>query len=176
MITLPAENPAELKAFGPRGLAWYRLDYPEGTPEVDSQLAAMFRILGDTGDALAPLPGDERASLLCSLATTLLRANYHRGRVDFLVGKLAERHRLVGMVKCGDLLARYAVYEASSLLGAARSAVDEVVYIAARRAGITEEKAKRKTGSRPCSSRGRRRPTTSLRCGCSGPGPTGSTS
>jgi hypothetical protein len=139
MIKIPAENPPELCAFGP-GFAMYRLEPPPGFPHVDSPLAGMFREWEATPSGL--FPAEERATLLVSLATTITRASYHYQRFGFILGLLNERRRLSGGAS-GDTLGRFSVFEASSMLGAIRGAIDEIVYLAARMSGATEADADR---------------------------------
>ncbi len=139
MIKVPAENPPELLALGP-GVAMYRLEPPPGFPFVDTQIAGMFREW-----EVAPggvIPAEERATLLVSLATTITRATYHYRRFGFILGLLDERRRLSGHAS-GDTLGHFAVFEASDMLGAARGAIDEIVYLAARMSGASEEHADR---------------------------------
>jgi hypothetical protein len=124
---------------GPQ-FAGYKVAHPDGLPEVHADLVRMIRLLGDDPAAAALLAiGDagEREALLTSLATTLTRTMYHRLRFTEIAGTLAARRIGVGGTVCSDTCSKYAVFEAAAMLTAARTAVDEMLYIAARRAGAT---------------------------------------
>lgn len=139
MIKIPAENPPELCALGP-GCAMYRLEPPPGFPFVDTPLAGMFREWEVAPGG--PIPAEEHATLLVSLATTITRATYHYRRFGFILGLLDERRHISGHAS-GDTLGHFAVFEASSMLGAVRGAIDEIVYFAARLSGVAEVDADR---------------------------------
>lgn len=129
-----------------RGFTFYRVDSVPGLPRADTQIASMFRVDDDRPPppALAGIPTDERTALLMSTASTLTRTNYHNLRFASTVRSLAERRSAVGGLLVGDLLSSSALYEAIALLAGSRRFVDEVLYLAARRAGATPEDADRK--------------------------------
>ncbi|MCC6667197.1 MAG: hypothetical protein IT375_25850 [Polyangiaceae bacterium] len=87
------------------------------------------------GPALDSIPPDERTALLLSLATTVCRAEYHERRFWKVTEHLAERRLLVGAPVLYDAAVSSAVFEGAGALGGARTVVDEVVHIAARRNG-----------------------------------------
>jgi len=106
-------------------------------PEVETPHAQMLRVLADKGSApLATLDAIERASLFLSMATTLTRAVSHRARFDQLLEALDARAAHFEGRVMGDTVAKYLGFEAGEFLGATRTFVDEVVYLAARRAGV----------------------------------------
>jgi hypothetical protein len=128
---------------GPQFVA-FRLALPSGFPDIESDLARMLRVLGDdptTVPLTAISAADERDALLVSLATTLTRARYHRQRFDESVRTLERRRLRVGGTVSADTASPFALFEAAAMLAAARTAVDEVLYIAARRAGASVKDA-----------------------------------
>jgi hypothetical protein len=128
---------------GPQ-FAAFRFPHPDELPDVDSGLARMIRVLGDEppAPALATIADPaERDALFLSLATTLTKAAYHRQRFEQVVAILAERRLQVGGTVSSDTCSQYPIFEASALLVAARTVVDEVLYIAARRSGAAPNDA-----------------------------------
>lgn len=123
---------------GPQFVA-FRVPHPPGLPDVDSDLARMLRVLGDDPPAagVAGL-GDpaEREALFMSLATTLTRATYHRRRFEESISHLVERRTQVGATVSSDTCSKFPMFEASAFLTAARTVVDEVLFVAARRSGV----------------------------------------
>jgi hypothetical protein len=144
--------PSEVCALFNGSALGLRLAQPDGSPHVDDPVAALFRILGQLGgrsefegdryngfDAtrLSQMARPEREALLVSLSTTVSRATYHYQRHLFLVERLVERRGATGFGRGHDDLTRFAVIEAASMLGAIRGAVDEMVFIGARRHGAS---------------------------------------
>lgn len=126
----------QLTNVGP-GVSFYRIEPPEGFPNCDTQAAATFRVFEDgvPPSPLQAIPQPECSDLLLSLANTLTRASYHFRRFSWLTDVLDERRRSIGGVVAGDLLARFALFEATGMLAAAKGFVEEVLFIAARRSG-----------------------------------------
>lgn len=128
-------------------------DYVSGLPQVDGLVVRVLRGLADDpSPPLSTLPPNERASIMSSLCVTLMRANYHRARFDGIVDAArvrAEQH-LPNFVM--DTIGKYIVFEALGTLVAARSAVDEIAYIAARRAGEPPARADKFNASTTISS------------------------
>ena len=87
------------------------------------------------GPALSGIQSSERSALLLSLATTLCRAEYHERRFWRIVEQLAERRTVIGEPLGYDAFVGGAVFEAAAALGAARTLVDQMIHIAARRNG-----------------------------------------
>lgn len=131
-----------LRAVSP-DFHWYRLEYPQGLPHVENQIARMIRGFGDRTEAkeLERIPDEERDGLVLSLAQTLCRATYHYKRFEDILTEAATRKRLLGATVAGDFITHYLHFEATSLWVAARGAVDQVIYIAARRMGYSGNKA-----------------------------------
>lgn len=127
------------------GIYGFRIASAGGVEELDSDTARMMRMLAEDGSTqLAAIDTDERGALLLSLAVSLTRATYHHRRFQLLVQDAENRRRQVGAVLSADMCALEIVYEAGATLAAARSGVDEVLHIAARRAGVPHEEATRK--------------------------------
>ncbi len=119
-----------------------------GLHDPNTQRSNMVRLLADNrlilegmpeeerpGPALDSIPPDERTALLLSLSTTTCRAEYHGHRFWNVTQHLAERRLVVGAPLLYDASVSSAVFEGAAALGAARTVVDEVVHIAARRNG-----------------------------------------
>src|ERR1043165_3695349 len=138
-----------LKANGP-GLLGYLLPVRRdlGLHDVNTSRSNMVRllagdrsILDDTpeeqrpGPALDPIANDEREALLLSLATTICRAEYHERRFSAIAQHLAERRLAVASPIFYDAIVPSAMFEGAAALGAARTTVDEIIHVAARRKG-----------------------------------------
>jgi hypothetical protein len=104
----------------------------------------MLRLLGyrPATSALSTIADSaERDALFMSLAMTVTRACYHRKRFEQIINHLANRRIQAGGVASSDTCSRYAIIEASAFLVAARTIVDEVLYIAARRSSVSPKDA-----------------------------------
>ncbi len=129
-----------------------RVPVPDELPDThdDMGLNAMLRSLTFppldlnliARSALASIPVDELRAVLNSLANTICRATYHRRRFERVVQFCAARRAGLGPVGY-DATAHFAVYEAAGVLGASRSAVDEIMFVSARRAGESASGASR---------------------------------
>lgn len=119
---------------------------PDELPHSDLRVTWMLRLLGDppvggmSPTVLASIPDDERDALMCSLATTFTRSRYCVERFQRAVRLLVERRRVAGTLQF-DSCAKSAIFEAASALAAMRSVIDEIFWIAARRAGKTPDEA-----------------------------------
>lgn len=115
---------------------------PDELPEADPRFVWTLRRLGNepATSALAMIPDDERDALMCSLATTITRSRYCIERFERTVGLLAERRKVAGTLHF-DTSAKSALFEATAALAAIRSVVDELFWVAARRAGKTPDEA-----------------------------------
>lgn len=123
---------------------WYQIEFPAGFPFVDSSVACMLRSLGDSPSKapLLKIPDDERKELMLSLAQTLTRTEYHTRRFEYIIETAIQRKLQVGGTVYCDHILHYAYYEAAAALIAARSMLEQVYYIVARKCGLSERKAK----------------------------------
>jgi len=92
--------------------------------------------------AFAQLPRLEAQTSVAALSEGFVRARYHKLRFDACLEETRVRRRVLG----GPVVADWhavppIIYEASAFLGAARTVVDTLTYIAARRAGKSESAA-----------------------------------
>ncbi len=121
----------------------------------------MLRLLEMTEDvpALSKVPRDERDGCLSSIALLVTEARYHRLKFEWIVATGEARSTLIpSRYEVRDTVGRYAVFEAVALLSAARSAVDETIYLGARRTmsedaagkvNVTEALSKRRNRGTP---------------------------
>jgi len=126
------------------GMLGFRLPHPPGLPDARSDLANSIYALGSQAPSpeVLGIPDDERQHLMASLSTTFARSIYHARRFDLTLQAVVDRWRATGAAT-HDSCAAYVLFEVSALLSAARTVVDEVVYIAARRKGIPPGDASR---------------------------------
>jgi hypothetical protein len=90
------------------------------------------------------MPDAEWKSSLQAIGGELERAEYHLLRFRSVVETLRRRRDVAGGPVFGDTAPARAVYcEAVGFLSALRTALDIVIYVAARRAGVTAEKAEK---------------------------------
>jgi hypothetical protein len=97
---------------------------------------------------LTVLGAKERDALFTSLAIIVRTADYHVKRFDGLLASVNQRRRAANALITCDLTVEYAVFEAAAALTAIRSAVDEIIFIAARLSGVS----RRRVSSRSCAS------------------------
>lgn len=98
--------------------------------------AGIFSFIGNFGTPpVARLPERERHRLFSGLTSTLHRATYHKGRIDQYVTVAGARFTHHEGRAFGDSAAMCVLFEAPALLSAARSFVEEVIYVGARLAG-----------------------------------------
>src|SRR4051812_1703114 len=110
-------------------------------PEVDTLEARMFTKLGmDAGTSATPvLPPSaddgesEPDAEMNALASTLMRATYHRRRFVRIVEEARARYDTHKESIVYDMIAKYISFEAAGFLGAARSFVDGVFHVGRRR-------------------------------------------
>jgi hypothetical protein len=106
-----------------------------GVPDYDSLLIRGIKNANDE-PALAALEPEERKAALAALAESAARASYHKQRFDELLVAMRTRRDAVGGPVVSDWhAAPPLIWEGVAFLGAARTAVDVLVYLAARRAG-----------------------------------------
>jgi hypothetical protein len=133
--------PIELQVCPPgRGqLLGFRFPEVPGVPAARDSQARQFRAAAVDGAGLREqMPQDEWQSGLSTLAGELDRADYHLSRFGSLVDALKARRSVAGGPVFGDPGPARALYcEAASYLSAVRTAVDLVVYVAARRSGAS---------------------------------------
>lgn len=121
----------------------YRRPYPPGIPDAHSGRSAHLHAVA-VSPTFAAFPDKEREALFESLTKTLRRSEYHRLRYAALRSALEDRRaNLPGQV-FWDELVETLHFELQAFCGAARMALDEVVYIAARRHAVPPKKARRK--------------------------------
>jgi hypothetical protein len=131
----------ELKALLP-GALMFRVQLPAGAPDTFNPRAA--QIWKSNGSAsLTCMPDDERSAVIQSLWNTHERAVYHYLRFRNILEALDSFRSQVPGDVFWDALTAPLHFELQALCGAARTCLDEVVYIAARRHGVTSNKAKR---------------------------------
>ena len=121
---------------------------PDGVPNDDPFVLRMLRALGDGTPELATIPKDEREVLMQALTAATTRALYRRHRFDHLLAASQSRWDMFGGQVFGDMLAKFVLFEATDALTAASTVVDEILYIAARRAGESQERADEWTATR----------------------------
>ncbi len=92
---------------------------------------------------LAAIPDDERAALFESMTKTLRRSEYHWLRfLGFLSELPTRRAQMPGHV-FWDEFVEFLYFEVQAFAGAARTVLDELVYIVARAHGVAPKEARR---------------------------------
>lgn len=136
-------DPEALVLFGTLpGALMYRRRYPAGVPDTHSILSAHLHVAA-TAEAFSGIPSDERAALFDSLTKTFRRSEYHRLRYEDLRREVdARREGLPGEV-FWDEFVETLHFELQAFCGAARMALDELVYLVARRHGVAPKRARR---------------------------------
>jgi hypothetical protein len=125
------------------GLA--RFDLPTDLPTVDTVRARQIAHLGVSGlPVLNALNSDERDALFASLSVMVKTTDYHAKRFDRLVANVNERRKKGNALITHDFSVEYAIFEAAAALSAMRSAVDEIIFIAARVSGVPAPELKEK--------------------------------
>lgn len=113
--------------------------FPEvpGVPPIRESPARRFKAAAMEGWGLPQqMPPAEWKSSLATLGGEIDRADYHRARFDSVLASLKARRQVAGGPVFGDPgPARAAYCEAAGYLSAVRTAVDIIVYVAARRSG-----------------------------------------
>lgn len=146
MNTTTAEiEPRLVMTFKPdgypyRGLA-FQLPKIPGIPDPETSLAGGLRT-SSNAVAFSGLLPDEAEATLSALAETYTRSRYHKLRFeDCLALANARRNVLGGPVVADFHAVMPVIWEAAAFLGTVRTAVDQLTYIAARRAGKSEASA-----------------------------------
>jgi hypothetical protein len=120
-----------------------KFDQPEGLPIVDSTRSRQLVQLGSTGlPRLNVLGAKERDALFTSLAIMVRTADYHVKRFDSLLAAVNLRRKAANALITYDFTVEYAVFEAAAALSAIRSAVDEIIFVAARLSGVSAKDIK----------------------------------
>ena len=120
-----------------------KFDQPEGLPVVDSVRSRQLAQLGSTGlPTLSVLGAKERDALFTSLAIIARTADYHVKRFNSLLAAVNQRRKAANALITYDFTVEYAVFEAAAALSAIRSAVDEIIFIAARLSGVSAKDIK----------------------------------
>jgi hypothetical protein len=138
VVTMTLQPPG-----APAAALGFRLPTISGIPDPYSALAGGLRIAHES-PAFAQLPRLEAQTSVAALSEAFVRARYHKLRFDACVEETRIRRRVLG----GPVVADWhsvppIIYEASAFLGAARTVLDTLIYIAARRAGKSESAADR---------------------------------
>src|ERR1019366_3618609 len=114
-----------------------KLPAPEGLPLVDTVRSRQLTHLAHDGlPTLKVLEKGERDALFPSLGVTVQATDYHVERFKRVVRSVNARIVNSGALITNDFIVKYAVFEGAAALSAMRTAVDELVYIAARLAGV----------------------------------------
>ncbi len=133
------------------GAIMFRVPAPHGTPDMDNPRAAqIFSLKGSstlslTGSpTLAHIAADELSAVVESLWTTHQKFLYHYGRFWQYAQSLADFRQCAPGEVFYDSLAAPLHFELQGLCGAARTCLDEIVYLVARRYGVPPRKATQK--------------------------------
>ncbi|CAM4539708.1 hypothetical protein MYXA107069_35080 [Myxococcus xanthus] len=143
LLGVPSECPRPNFHFAPPGgcdhLLGFKFPSIPGIPPVRDALAKRFSAgsIDETGK-LGRMPKEEWKTHLSVLCGEFRRAEYHLSRFGAALELLKSRRRLAGGPTVGDPEPARALYcEAAGYLSAMRTAVDIIVYVAARRAGAS---------------------------------------
>ena len=116
-------------------------DFRTSTPSGRRQIVQ----LGSSGlPTLDALGASEREALFTSLAVMVKTADYHVKRFHRLLVAINGRRAKGNALITYDFSVEYAVFEAAAALSAMRSAVDEIIFIAARASGVSAPELKEK--------------------------------
>ena len=140
MPTAPGEP--KVVAIVPGGFMVLR-EYPPGVPTALPSLADHVTAVKQ-GATFGTLPLDERVGAYGSLGKTLRRADYHRQRFLSLRADLDQRRSNLPGEVFWDGLVEVVHFEFQAFCGAARMALDEVVYLIARRHGVAPKDARKR--------------------------------
>jgi hypothetical protein len=124
------------------GAMMLRRENPPGVPRVDTLRANQVGALKGAA-ALASIPEREREAALESLSKTLRRVEYHHRRLQEMLTALESRRVGLPGEVFWDPLLEVVHFELQAFCGGARMALDELVYLIARRHGIPEGRARR---------------------------------
>jgi len=121
----------------------FRLPRVSGIPDPYSQLSAGLTLAAEA-QCFSHLPKLEVDSTLAALSEAYVRSRYHKLRFDDCLETTKVRRAALGGPVVSDWTSvPPLIWEASAFLGAARTAVDVLIYLAARRAGKSENTADR---------------------------------
>lgn len=158
IIGVPAECPPPEFHFAPPGgyphLLGFRFPEVPGVPAIrDSPArrlkAAAMEGWGDAGHS----PAEEWKTGLSTIGGELERGDYHLARFEESLAIIKARRKVAGGPVFGDPSLARAVYcEAAAYLSALRTAVDIMVYVAARRAGASVTSAEKWEASKAITS------------------------
>jgi hypothetical protein len=149
LLGVPSECPEPTFHFNPQGGRDHLLgfDFPSvpGIPPVRDVLAGRFGAAAQDGAGQpSQLTIDEWKAHLSVICGEFRRADYHLARFNSVLEVLKARRRMAGGPVFGDPEPARALYcEAASYLSAVRTAVDVIVYVAARRSGASIAVAER---------------------------------
>jgi hypothetical protein len=143
LLGIPSECPPPTFHFAPPGgrdhLLGFKFPSIPGTPPVQDSLGARFSAAGiDGAGKPGQLPIEEWKTNLAVICGEFRRAEYHLARFNSALELLKSRRKLAGGPTFGDPEPARALYcEAVSYFSAVRTAVDIIVYVAARRTGAS---------------------------------------
>lgn len=135
------ESNLSIRAIIP-GALLFKAAAPPGVPLVDTPRSRQVWGLQDSS-AFAGLPDEERAAVITSLVKSLERTEYHFQRYRELRSELDKRRQLLPGEVFWDTLTTCVHFELQAFCGAARLLVDELLYITARRHGVSPRDAVR---------------------------------
>jgi hypothetical protein len=121
----------------------YLRPYPAGIPDPHTIRSAHLHVAASSSALLAVIPKDERISLFESLTRTFRRSEYHWLRFVDLAKELPIRRSNMPGHVFWDEFVEFLYFEAQAFCGAARTVLDELVYIVARSHGVPPKKARR---------------------------------
>ncbi len=120
---------------------WFQFCVPPGCPPLDPIWRTWFNLLEDAAK-LQVIPADERKALIASAAKTFTKANYHEYRFYEHRMMLDKRRTEMPGEVFWDPLLKFIHFELQAFAGAARTLLDELVYIIARVNGANPEDAR----------------------------------
>jgi hypothetical protein len=143
LLGVPSECPTPNFHFAPPGgrshLLGFKFPSIPGIPSVRDALGGPFSAAAIEGTGQSGhLPIEEWKTHLSVICGEFRRAEYHLVRFNLALELLKARRRVAGGPTFGDPEPARALYcEAASYFSAVRTAVDIVVYVAARRSGAS---------------------------------------
>jgi len=149
LLGVPSECPPPTVHFAPPGgrdhLVAFHFPSIPGIPPVRDVLAGRFSAAAMDGvGQLGQIPLEEWKANLSVICGEFRRAEYHLARFNSVLELLKARRRIAGGPVFGDPEPARALYcEAASYFSAVRTAVDIIVYVAARRSGASIAAAER---------------------------------
>lgn len=114
-------------------------------PPTFSAEAAILGTIANVGTPqVASFPAVERRAVFGGLLNTLWCATYHKGRFEQYVAAAYRHFEIFAGRAIGDAVGKAILFETQALLTAIRAFVEEVMYVAGRRASRTQDEADRR--------------------------------